>query len=198
MIDRQLSGDFWLHEFPCWERATEADVAQLEESVPRVLQPVRNQFGPVYPTSWKWWRAGCTPRTGAHRHGALDFEVSGGQTKDAWEWGNTHLLPSGYIGRWIYEPETATQGEHIHMAPRSAMLAHNGDGRIQSLLERPDGSYWLAMDLTEGSYANPYELPGITAVAEAGIPWWLYLGLLFGLITADLSFQAAGGWQFKS
>lgn len=196
--DTQLSRDFWLHEAPCWDRATPGEVLQLQETTARVLQPVRNVFGTVIITSWIWWSSGCVRRTGAHGEGGtLDFVVPG-HTLEAWEWGNTHLMPSGYIGRWIYEPQTATQGEHIHVSPRADMLALNGDGRIQSLKELPDGGTYVFQEWVEGTYANPYQLDGITAYAEAGLPWWVTLGLMFALVTLDFSGQATGGWKLRS
>lgn len=184
--DIQLSGDFWLHEAPCWQHATEAQVEKLQETAARVLQPIRSVFGTTYISSWMWWRSGCVPRTGAHSMGGtVDIDVPG-KNLEVWEWGNSHLLQTGYVGRWIYEPKTPTQGEHIHMAPRADMLELNGDGRIQSLKELPGGGYYLALELTEGSYLNPYTLPGITAVGtrRAGIPWWVGAGVLLAALGA--------------
>lgn len=195
--DRQLSKHFWLHEAPCWEHASETDVAKLQETAARVLQPVRNVFGPVYITSWKWWRDGCEPRTGTHAQGGtVDFVVSGGRTEDAWRWGNTHLMPSGYIGRWIYEPDGPSQNEHIHMAPRADRMALKGDGSIKSLRELPNGDMYVFQSWEAGTFVNPYRLEGITAYATAGIPWWLAAGMILALWTADLSVQAAGGFHF--
>lgn len=146
--DRQLSRNFWLHEFPGWERATDSDVSMIAETVVRVLQPIRSELGSaVRPTSWLWWSDG-TPRTGAHSHaGTIDFVVDGGRTFDAFDWANTALVPAGYIGRLIYEPERTgapnPQGEHIHMAPRAAMISVYGDPDIQVLRETSEGSYSL-------------------------------------------------------
>lgn len=145
-----------------------------------------------------WWVSGCTPRSGSHgQGGTVDFEVAGGKTLEAWEWGNVHLMPSGYVGRWIYEPETGAQREHIHMAPRADMLAYNGDGRIQSLKELPDGSTYVFQEWTAGTFVNPYRLEPIVVVAQADMPWWLGLGLLFALWTFDMSSQATGGWDLR-
>lgn len=150
-LDRRLSANFWLHEFTGWERATEAQVRELEETVARVLQPIRNRFGKVIPTSWIAWSSGEL-RDGSHAEGGtVDFIVgdSGELTREAFEWGARYLIPAGYIGRWIYEPARAAdpargvrrQGEHIHMAPVRAMVASIGDARIQVLEELEEGQY---------------------------------------------------------
>lgn len=171
-LDRQLSRDFWLHEFPGWERATERQVARLEETVARVLQPIRTTFDvAVFPSSWLWWSSG-DPRTGAHAAdgdataGTVDFVVDAGLTTDVFEWGSQHLTPSGYIGRWIYEPERSAaegrrQGEHIHMAPREAMVEAFADSRIQVLEERAEGEYFLHFEL------EPVAWGALVAVAAA-------------------------------
>lgn len=192
IADRQLTRNFWLSEAPCWTHATEAQAGKLQETAARVLQPVRNVFGRTIITSWMFWRNGCTPRTGTHAQGGtIDFDVPG-KTEEVWEWGNTFLMPTGYIGRWIFEPETPNQGAHIHMAPRADMIAHNGDGRIQSLRELPDGDVFVFREWDGGTFVNPYQIPGITAygTARAGMPTWAALGLLFALFTADMSWQA--------
>lgn len=148
-LDRQLSRNFWLNEFSGWEHASELEVAQAGELVARVLQPVRTVFGvPVTVTSWRRWSDG-TPRTGAHAHGAVDFVVGNGMTRQAFEWIAQHIVPTGYVGRLIYEPQRSAaegqpQGEHIHLAPREAMVALNGDASIQVLEERAEGEYIMA------------------------------------------------------
>lgn len=145
--DRQLSRNFWLSEAPGWEEATEADVAELAETVARVLQPIRTAMGvPVRITSWQTWSSGEL-RTGAHAHaGTVDFIVDGGRTRQAFEWASSALTPGGYIGRLIYEPARSSrdgqaQGEHIHMAPRAAMVEVFGDPNIQVLEEKAEGEY---------------------------------------------------------
>lgn len=181
--DVQLSRNFWLHEAPCWEKAQAYQVARLQESSARVLQPLRNQFGPVDITSWIWWSGNCQKRAGAHSHGGtVDLVVSGGQTFEAWEWGNTFLMPTGYIGRWIYEPETETQGEHIHMAPRADMLAVFGDGAIKSLRETEDGNVYLFWEWVEGTYADPYDVEGFTVTVPQGFGWLLPFVVLAGAL----------------
>lgn len=189
IADRQLAADFWLNEAPCWWLATESQVAKLEETVARVAQPIRRAFGPTYITSWLWWSGGCAPRDGVHAFGGtIDLVVGGGRTFEAWEWGNLHLMPTGYLGRWIYEPEIRgpdgekIQGEHIHAAPREDMIAYNGDARIQSLRETEPGRYVLAYDWTfGGTREDPFEIPGIEVVAGAGDPWWWLLGLALAI-----------------
>lgn len=156
--DRQLGANFWLREFTGWQRATETQVARLQETVARVLQPIRSTFGVrVIPTSWIAWSSGEL-RTGTHADGgAVDFVLEDGLTDDAFEWGAQHLVPAGYIGRWIYEPARAAapgvarQGEHIHMAPRRAQIAHQGRAEgsaIQVLEERGEGEYFLHFEVT--------------------------------------------------
>jgi len=146
-LDRQLSRNFWLREASGFEDATEAEVAELAETVARVLQPIRTEFGvPVRISSWQTWSSG-ERRTGSHSHaGTVDFVVGGGLTRDAFEWASSALTPAGYIGRLIYEPsrssaEGRAQGEHIHMAPRGAMVEVFGDPNIQVLEERAEGEY---------------------------------------------------------
>lgn len=179
--DRQLSANFWLREFPGWENATEEDVARLRPTVSRVLQPLRSHMGvPVRPTSWKWWSSGV-PRKGSHAHGGtVDFVVADGLTPEAFEWGAQHLIPSGYIGRWIYEPERrdsrgrVTQGEHIHMAPVEAMLEQHPERAdstlIQVLEEREEGSYFLHFEVA------PVAWGGLAALAGAAVLYFTLAG----------------------
>lgn len=172
MDNIQLARNFWLSEAPCWWMASEADVAKLQETVARVLQPIRNRFGETVITSWKWWRHGCEPRTGSHAQGGtVDFITTQTPLKEVWDWGNTQLMPAGYIGRWIYEPETANQGEHIHMAPRADMVAAFGDPRIQSLQELPDGSTYVFRDYEAGTFVNPYRMEPLVVTAGRGWLW---------------------------
>ena len=147
--DRQLSRNFWLHEAAGWRDASEDDVAELAETVARVLQPIRTAMGvPVRISSWQTWSSG-EARTGAHSHaGTVDFVVDGGRTREAFEWADVALTPAGYIGRMIYEPERSSsegqaQGEHVHLAPRSAMIEVFGDPNIKVLEERAEGEYVL-------------------------------------------------------
>lgn len=165
--DTQLGGNFWLHEFPGWQLATDADVERLRVSVARVLQPARARFGRLRPTSWMRWSNGEL-RTGAHAHGGtLDFVALDAPTRDVFEWGAEVLIPSGYIGRWIYEPEVpGVQGEHIHMAPVDAMVEQFGDSRIQVLEEVSPGRYELWFE-TWGTPGAPIALPGLEVTGAA-------------------------------
>lgn len=196
--DRQLARNFWLHEFPCYELADERQVEALQETVARVLQPARDRFGRIKPTSWLWWSDGCTPRDGAHdpdgpHPGTVDFVALDAPTRDVWEWGRDAILPAGYIGRWIYEPRfedelgRKIQGEHVHAAPRAAMMAL-GRPEIQALEETEPGVYVFAEGTApgggfpsgEGSYGDPIRLPGLTAAV--GRNWWPWIvaGALVG------------------
>jgi len=193
MEDLQLSRDFWLHEAPCYQLATPEDVGHLQETTARVLQPARNVFGVIDLTSWKWWSAGCVPRTGTHSWGGtVDIQPRDADTREVFEWGATNLLPSGYIGRWIYEPEILDaqgkriQGEHIHVAPRADMVSHNGDSTIKALVETSDGSHYVYAQIDQGSFQAPYILEPLVGGARKGVNLLLVLGipalvaLLFG------------------
>jgi len=199
MEDFQLSKDFWLSEPPCWHLATPVDASRLQETAARVLQPVRNTWGETFITSWMWWSDGCEPRVHSHAEGGtVDFVTTEAPMMDVFEWGATHLLPSGYIGRWIYEPERkdlrgrVVQGEHIHIAPRADMIRFNGDGTIKALVETADGDNYLYAQMDEGTFANPFSLDPIivTATAKAGIG--LLVILAAPLIAQALSRKRAG------
>jgi len=191
--DRQLSANFWLHEFPCWEVAIEGDVTRLRETVQRVLQPFRSHVGvPVIPTSWKWWRSGCTLRDGAHgQAGTVDFDapaLSDSQLDAAFTWGVVNLLPAGYLGRWIIESNVpGVQGRHIHAAPRDDMVAYGGPGDIGAYREGPPGTYTPAAAAGDfgghsGAYGDPIPLEGITAAVGYNWARWVWLGVVAGLL----------------
>jgi len=203
--DVQLSRNFMLSEAPCWWLATAAQVARLQETAARVLQPIRTKFGKTQITSWMWWSAGCVPRGGAHSWGGtIDFTVPDAELWDVFEWGNSYLMPTGYIGRWIYEPEVLdedgkqVQGEHIHMAPRADMIGVFNDPKIQSLRELPSGDLFVYQDWTDGTFAQPYALDPLIVTARAGWGSLLGLGLLFSLFTLDMAQQSQGGWVLRS
>lgn len=195
IADRQLSANFWLHEFPEWEKATEADVARLKSTVQQVLQPTRNRWGRVRPTSWRWWSGGV-PRDGAHRHGGtVDFVTLDAPMREVASWGVEALLPSGYIGRWIWEPErgetssTPAQGEHIHVAPVAAMAEVFGISDIGAFEETTEGTYvpmagpfWGPHT---GAYGDPIPLPGIVVAVPHNLGRWLLLGAAVGFVFSD-------------
>lgn len=181
----RLSRNFTLDEMPCWQRATPADVAALQETVTRVLQPVRDRWGPTVVTSWMWWRDGCTPRTGSHAQGGtVDFVTLEADLADVFRWGLDHLDRS-YVGRWILEPSPA----HIHIAPRSDMVAAFGPAKGDSLaaVEGPPNTYtpvpgWGG---ASGSSVDPIEIEGLEVTVSRPLPTWLWLflaGLGFGFI----------------
>lgn len=189
--DRQLSEHFWLREFPCYEHASEADVVRLRETVARVLQPIRNRWGRVIPTSWMHWRDGCEPRTGAHAGGGtVDFVTADADLREVFEWGRTALLPTGYVGRWIYEPDRSPaegqpQDEHIHVAPLADMIAHSGASdrdAIKALEETEEGQYVLRSSMVRRA--------DLVEPLAAGKTGWLWLLLFVGL-TFNLAGQAA-------
>lgn len=206
MEDRQLTSRFWLHEFPCWERATIQDVARLQVTAARVLQPIRNRWGKVIPTSWMWWADECDPRTGAHSFGgSVDFVTPRADMWKVFQWGATYLLPSGYIGRWIYEPErvdgegNVIQGEHIHMAPREDMIALNGRGDIQALRETDDGQevVFAYYDGTRGTMMDPYTMePLVITAKRSGFSLW-WAAALAGAWALNIAGQASGGIRLR-
>lgn len=131
----RLSRNFDLEEFPCWERSTPAERAGLEELARTVLQPVRDRWGPVVPTSWGWWRNGCAPRTGDHAAGAVDFVPLHATTRQVARWMGENL--HGRFGKVLDEHD------HIHVTPPGV-----GGGRVYTL--GPDGG-WVELELIYGS-----------------------------------------------
>ena len=206
--DAQLSRNFWLSEAPCWWHANAEEIGRLQESTARVLQPTRNRWGETIITSWMWWRDGCEARTGSHSWGGtIDYVVPGADLWEVFEWSNSYLMPSGYIGRLIYEPDRfdekgkKIQGEHIHMAPRADMVGVYNDPVIKSMRETDDGTMYVYQDWAEGTFADPYELDPLVVTATAGWGWpgiILGLGLLFSFMTLNLAGQSQGGWTLRS
>ena len=123
--DRQLSRDFRLSEWPCWELASAVEVAQLQQLTRDVLQPARDRWGAIRPTSWRWWRDGCRPRTGDHAAGAVDVVPLAASTREVARWLGEHR--HGRFGRVLDE------GDHLHITPPGV-----GDGKVYAM--RPDGS----------------------------------------------------------
>lgn len=191
-VDRKLSANFSLHEFSGWEQATETQVARLEETVVRVLQPTRNRWGAVHPTSWLRWSDG-TLRSGAHRAGGtVDFTTPNAPMREVASWGVEELMPSGYIGRWIYEPERAAtastprQGEHIHVAPRADMIEVFGANDLGAYEEVAEGEYVPMAGPFGGAHSGAFgdPIPLAPIVATVDYPWtrWLLLGAAVGAV----------------
>lgn len=181
--DRKLAPNFWLHEFPCWELATEADVSELARTVRNVLQPARERWGRIVPTSWSWWKSGCTPRTGAHGHpGSVDFVPLDTPVPTVHRWAAKAL--AGSYGEIIDERD------HIHVtapgigAPLSApqVLVEPSEGVYVSV--DPDAGFpggW-------GSFGRPFELEGLTVSVPGRSPWvWALAG---GLLLVVLGYES--------
>lgn len=184
----QLSRNFTLEEMPCYRSATPLDIARLYDTVQNVLQPVRDRWGLTRVTSWKWWRSGCVQRDGSHAGGGtVDFIVPGANLRDVFDWGVKELMPRGYIGRWIFEPEwrddsgQLVQGEHIHVAPVRDMWEQTQRADSAAFVEGPPNTYtpvpgWGGHS---GTLDDPIPVEGLVVVLEDGKeppPWLLLLG----------------------
>jgi len=202
-----LSRNFTLEEMPCYQHATPQDVAALQDTVSRVLQPVRDVWGPTVVTSWRWWRDGCRPRDGAHAGGGtVDFVVPGRNLYDVFLWGLA-TMDRSYVGRWIYEPTLTDpttgqvlQEEHIHVAPIADMVAEFGPSKGDSLaaVEGPQNVYtpvpgWGG---ASGSITDPIEIEGLTVtVSPLGSAWLraIVAGLVLGWLVAEAGKRGGGG-----
>lgn len=129
--DRQLSRHFWLHEFPGWEQATEEEVERLRSTVIEpILQPTRDRWGVIWPSSWTHWRSGRR-RTGAHADGgAVDFVPRDAPIPVVHAWMAANLRDR--IGELIDERD------HIHVTRWGL------GGRGQVLVEPTEGEYEAA------------------------------------------------------
>ena len=179
-----LARDFTLEEMPCWRHASPADVARLRVTAERVLQRVRDRWGSVVVSSWKWWRDGCLLRTGAHAAGGtVDFITPNADLTDVFAWGLTQPWRD-YIGRWIYEPAIpGHQGEHIHMAPIADMQQQFAKADSAAYVQTGIGQYtpvpgWGGHT---GGPEDPIEVEGVTVTVGRALPAWLIgsLALLF-------------------
>jgi len=190
----QLSANFTLEEMPCWEKATPENVARLQETVSKVLQPARDRWGRIRVTSWMWWKSsGCTPRTGAHAGGGtVDFISLDASLQDVFTWG-VGALDRDYVGRWIYEPYVAgVQGEHIHMAPRVDMWEQFAKADSSAWVENPPNTYtpvpgWGGHS---GTLLDPIEVEGVQVTVSRPWPDWLKAVLLsvgLGIILRSVS-----------
>lgn len=196
--DRQLSRNFWLREFPGWQHYTEPEVLALQETVQRVLQPVRDTFGSTVPTSGIFWSSG-ERRTGAHgvSGGTVDFIVPGVELLEVFDWGRTMLFPAGYLGRWIYEPDFRNddgeliQREHLHAATRSDMRAAFGKNDIGAFIEEEPDRYVRAAGDAWGAYGDPIQLPGLDVVVTR--TYYSYAILLTVLSLAITSRSSSRG-----
>lgn len=201
-----LSRNFTLEEMPCYQHASSQDVARLQETVNRVLQPVRDVWGPTVVSSWKWWRSGCQERTGAHAGGGtVDFVVPGTNLHDVFLWGLS-ALDRSYVGRWIYEPTMTDPGtgqvlqeEHIHVAPTSDMVEAFGPSKGDSLaaVEGPQNVYTSVPGWggASGSATDPIEIEGLTVTVSPLFPSWvrvLLAGLALGWLVAEAEKRGGG------
>lgn len=190
----RLGPNFTLEEMPCYQSATPAQIERLRETVAEVLQPVRDRWGPVKVSSWGWWSSGCTPRTGSHAHGAVDFYTTQADLYQVFRWGVNELVPRGYVGRWIYEPHVpGVQGAHIHMAPAAAMLEAFGDPYTMAYVETSPDKYEPVSPTAWGGHSggvdDPIPIEGVTVtVAGFSRTWaWVLLGLTVGAILSRSS-----------
>jgi hypothetical protein len=158
--DAQLSPDFWLHEWPCYELMTADQVAGALEATAAHLQPLRDRFGRIKVTSGHFWRFGCIPRAGAHAvPGTVDYVPLDAPLRDVFDYAVANLRPT--FGTLIFERD------HIHRT------APGTQGRIG----------WAFTEPTEGSYAR-LELPplpegsagALALLGAVGLVWWLSNG----------------------
>ena len=174
--ERSLSRNFKLSEFPGWAEASEADVARLAQTVELVLQPTRNRWGRIVPTSWIRWHDG-TLRTGAHADpGTVDFVTPDATLSSVFAWVGRTIVPLGYIGRLIDERT------HIHMQPRAPGMD------VQVLREPREGVYVAATDVLPAGWTSPVQIPGVeVTVASLGGPgvWGWLVGLALLLSTRE-------------
>lgn len=204
--DRRLGSYFWLHEFPCWLHASESDIETLRRQVVRIADPTRREWGQLTPTSWKWWRDGCRPRSGAHADaGTFDFQATGrirelgGNPYVSWDqaeereraireqahrevgrWMATYL-PSDYYGQIIDERN------HIHVT-RPGVGGREGQSPTGMALREPrEGEYEYmfgedpGLPGGAGTYTNPIWIEGVEAVVAGpggSWPWWTPWALL--------------------
>jgi len=164
--------NFRLSEFPGWEKATEAEVKILElEAVRNFLQPVRDKWGIIRPSSWLRWSDGRL-RTGAHADPAtVDFVPGQASIPDVFQWARSSGLPFGKL---------IDERDHIHRTRPGVQGAQQ-----QAYVEYVEGSYAPANGAGfpggAGAWGSPIELPGLSvAVAGTRSPWiaWLAVAAL--------------------
>lgn len=124
----------------------------------------------------------------------MDFTVPGANLRAVFEWGIVALLHHGYIGRWILEPATSSQGAHIHVAPVRDMVDAFGPAQseILALVEVAPDTYEVppggAPFGRSGTLDRPIEIEGLEVTVEAsgGLPWgwWIGAGALLAALAA--------------
>lgn len=172
--DRRLSRNFVLREFSGWERATEQQVAKLYRIVREVLQPARDAWGAIRPTSWL-----RSTGSGAHRDGdAVDFVPM-----------QADIPP---VHRWIAANRAGAFGELIDERNHIHVTSPGVGGWGEVLVEPTEGEYAAVDDPTaerpsNGAPAWWYELPGLTATVAGPrtAAWILVGGLLLALLGSD-------------
>lgn len=201
--DRRLGSYFWLHEFPCYWKATEEQADVLELQARTLLDPLRRRFGRITPTSWLYW-SDCRPRTGAHSDpGTVDFvatgliEDRGGAPRKAWAdqtpaereitkqshydvvWWAGQYLPASQFGQIIDERS------HVHLT-RPGVGGRTGQNPVGEVLREPEEGRFVY--LFEGSGGTGtgntpvFTIPGIDVVVAGpgtrALSWLLGLGVL--------------------
>lgn len=173
-LDRRLSPNFMLHEFPGAAAASEDDVARLRWTVENILQPTRDRWGPLKITSWKVLPGGRSELgAGGHRDaGTVDFVPLGAPVPAVHRW-------MGYFLRGRYG-ELIDERSHIHVTRPGI----GGDGEL--LVEFSEGRY-AAVDPAvpfpggTGAPGDPLELEELE-VSVARAPDWFGWGLVAGAL----------------
>lgn len=166
----QGDSNFSLHEFRGWEQATEAQVAVLElEAVRTFLQPIRDQWGRIDPSSWLRWSSGVL-RTGAHADpGTVDFVPAGAPIPQVFQWIQGQGLPYGTL---------IDERDHIHRTRPGAQGAYQ-----KAYVEGAEGSYASAnagagFPGGAGAWGQPIELPGLSvSVAGPSTRWGAWIAV---------------------
>lgn len=173
----RLGPNFRLGEFSGWAASSGAQVENLRRLVTTVLQPIRDRFGPVRPTSWIRYNSRAH-ETG----GAADFVVDGVPTPVVFWWALGQQLP---IGEFIDERN------HIH----ATIPGVGGVG--EWLIEPTEGEYVTPGDVSPGDPWRPstpwYELPGIDVEVPRFPPWMGYVALgalLLLVVSSDRKVKA--------
>lgn len=172
MQDRQLSSDFRLSEFPGWDapQVTEADVSTLQWTVDNILQPTRDQWGPLRVTSWLWLPGvpGARQELGGGAHadpGTVDFVPEAAPVSTVHRWMGSEL--DGLYGELLDEQT------HIH-------VSRWGVGGTNKFLALENGQWVTPGPVTPGAVEGPpLELAGITVSVS---PSWVTWGLVGAMV----------------